>query len=429
CALPISRGTKAAVKQPVIDEASEDAHDGPDAPGPAPAAAPKTRKSRAKAAPQAVEVDPVDESTSGQVESPGLQLHALEDAAREMLAAEEMTNLYGTEPPLTPEEEEELSEEEGRLREFFALTDDGYKVDEALAMEMAKINEERVPDEAGEAFISLDPDKRTRPRAILDEMAAEVGPTDEEIEAFLAEEAEAQRFKIERLDRDNLAREMLEEHGPVGHEHFGPRLGTAEFVGQYEDGSPEWHEARSKGIGGSDAASILGIGFTSAFVLWQQKKGHFGPDKVDDRMEEIFLWGHLHEDALRKRFLMNHPEWEFYEGGSWRKADAPWMLANTDGILVHKETGELAIWEAKSSEQGSGWENDRCPSKYVVQPRHYMHVFGFRRAFLVVKIGNSDYREFEVPADITQPVTKIFGGTQRESSFIVDYGDGQYLEQ
>jgi putative phage-type endonuclease len=216
---------------------------------------------------------------------------------------------------------------------------------------------------------------------------------------------------------------------PGGHEAFGPTLGTAEFVGQYEDGSPEWHEARTRGIGGSDAASILGIGFTSAYVLWHQKKGIWGPDIPGERMEEIFWWGHEHEPAIANRFLRGHPEYMAHEGGSWRKADAPWMLANPDRLLVDKASGEMSILEIKSSEQGTGWENDRCPAKYVVQLRHYMWVFGLKYGYLCVKIGNSEYLEFRVPADVTQKIVKTAGGRVGPSEFVIEYGDGQYLEQ
>lgn len=215
------------------------------------------------------------------------------------------------------------------------------------------------------------------------------------------------------------------------HPIFGNRLGPAEFVGEYEDGSPEWHAARTKGIGGSDAACILNIGFNSAHKLWLIKKGYLSPDRLEDneRLAEILEWGHLQEPALAEKFTRRNPRWKVIEGGSWRKADAPWMLANPDGILLDEETGEVAILEMKTSESGTGYEEGRIPSKYVVQIRHYMWVFGVSYGYLVVKVGNSDYREYYVPADVTKDIIRVFSRDNRKPVHTTcHYGDGATLE-
>jgi putative phage-type endonuclease len=245
-------------------------------------------------------------------------------------------------------------------------------------------------------------------------------PTDEEIEALLA--GAEQTPEILELRAEAAAAEA--EAHPI----LGPEYGNAEFVEYAEDGSERWHELRSRGIGGSDTASVLGIGFKSAYTLWMEKKGFWEPLPPDEGLQKIFYWGHKQETAIAEAFIDGHPEWEAHEGGSWRKKDAPWMLANPDRLLINMETGEVSILEIKTSETGTGWDNDKCPSKYVVQLRHYLWVFGLTYGYLVVKIGNSDYREFRVPADVNEPITKISGGTMKPSSFKIQYGDGLTIQ-
>ena len=41
--------------------------------------------------------------------------------------------------------------------------------------------------------------------------------------------------------------------------NIGDRLGDAIFLGEYEANTPEWHELRATGIGGSDIAAIVGV--------------------------------------------------------------------------------------------------------------------------------------------------------------------------
>lgn len=219
----------------------------------------------------------------------------------------------------------------------------------------------------------------------------------------------------------------------TGQEHpvFGKRLGDAEFVGKYVDGTPEWHAARAAGIGSSDAACVFDVGFTSAHLLWLEKKGYVEPEDLETnpRMAEILLTGHLREPEIGERFRRRHPQWSVHEGGSWRKAAAPWMLSNPDRLLLNEETGEISILECKTSETGTGYEDGRCPTKYVVQVRHQMHVMGLQYAYLAVMIGNSDYREYYIPADVTKPIVRLFARDNRqEIETICHYGDGLTME-
>lgn len=181
-------------------------------------------------------------------------------------------------------------------------------------------------------------------------------------------------------------------------------LGDAELVGNYEDGSPEWHAARGPGIGGSDIACVLGIGFTSKYMLWMQKTGVVDP-VIDPETLEMFEWGHLLEPVIAAKFQKNHPELEVItSAGSWRSKKYSFQLANPDGLLVDKNTGEMTVLEIKTSMNGAGWGpkgsgEAGVPRKYLAQVRWYLNTFGLRKAKIVVLIGLGQYREYEVYAD------------------------------
>lgn len=206
-------------------------------------------------------------------------------------------------------------------------------------------------------------------------------PSDQEIEAFFASES------VGDAGEDDPDRIMPST------------LGDAVLVGHFEDGSPEWHEARFKGIGGSEIASILGINnFKSRYVLWMEKAGII-PRNEDHN--PLFEWGHRLEPVLIEKFAENHPEYEVLPGGSWRNKDRPHQLANPDGRLINKETGEFEILEVKTSMTGMGWglgPND-IPAKYVAQVRWYLDTFGWTSAHIIVLIGLGDYREYRIYAD------------------------------
>jgi putative phage-type endonuclease len=199
------------------------------------------------------------------------------------------------------------------------------------------------------------------------------------------------------------------------------RLGTAVLVGRFVDGSPEWHQARAKVIGGSEVGSIMQVNsFESRYVCWYRKAG-FLERRDDEEPNPLFEWGHRLEEPVAAKFADNHPEFAVELSGSWVHQDRPWHGANPDRILAPVYTmddgeellGEPeAILEIKTSMAGYGWENDLCPVKYVAQLRWYMEAFGFDYGYLAVLISLGDYREFLVPRDPSKPVVSMQTGNE-----------------
>ena len=155
---------------------------------------------------------------------------------------------------------------------------------------------------------------------------------------------------------------------------------------QIEHNSPEWLAFRRTGIGGSDAAAILGKShFKTNVKVWEEKTGLIEPDDISDK--EQVKYGKGVEDLLLQMFALDNPEYEVTSNKKivYRRG---FMFASLDGELVEKATGELGIYEGKTAEIHKKIElekwNKRVPDYYYVQILHYLIVTG--RSFVVLKV-------------------------------------------
>ena len=155
---------------------------------------------------------------------------------------------------------------------------------------------------------------------------------------------------------------------------------------QIEHNSPEWLAFRRTGIGGSDAAAIIGKShFKSNVDVWEEKKGLREPDDISDK--EQVKYGKAVEDLLLQMFALDNPEYEVTSNKKivYRRG---FMFASLDGELVERATGELGIYEGKTAEIHKKIElekwNKRVPDYYYVQILHYLIVTG--RSFVVLKV-------------------------------------------
>lgn len=187
---------------------------------------------------------------------------------------------------------------------------------------------------------------------------------------------------------------------------------TVEYVGDLIDGSEEWLEFRKGGIGASEIAAAMGIqgAFKSAYQLWAERSGLVEVPPPDARSLERFYWGHASEDMVATRFAEGHPEFIVENTGTWRHKQRRWQIVNPDRLLFNKERGKFSLLEIKTSESGYGWDGGKAPQYYVVQVRDQLSALGLDEGWLVVKIGNSEYREYRVPLDASKPVQNMMTG-------------------
>jgi len=156
----------------------------------------------------------------------------------------------------------------------------------------------------------------------------------------------------------------------------------------------EWLELRRQGLGGSDAAAIVGLDrYRSAFDVYADKLG-LRPEIPDN---EAMRQGRDLEDYVAERFceatgkkvrrrnaILQHPEYEF-------------MTANIDRWVV----GENAGMEAKTTSvlNRHKFSQGEFPPNYYVQCMHYMAVTGADRWYLAVLVLNKSFHVFTIERD------------------------------
>jgi putative phage-type endonuclease len=164
----------------------------------------------------------------------------------------------------------------------------------------------------------------------------------------------------------------------------------------------EWLGWRRQGIGGSDAAAIVGLSpYSGPMRVWLEKRGLIeGADE-----SEAMLWGSLLEGSIADEFerrtglrvvarqaLRMHPE-------------HPWMRCTLDGLVAEHEHDPadlaLGIFESKSAGDGFAW-GDEPPPHALLQVQHSLAVTGLERAWVAVLHGGRggmQLRTYELEAD------------------------------
>ncbi len=151
-----------------------------------------------------------------------------------------------------------------------------------------------------------------------------------------------------------------------------------------------WLAARRTGIGGSDAAAVMGLSkYKTPYQVWADKVGMLPAIEETAPMR----WGNYLEPAIRQAYC-DETGREVLQGEMTRK---DFQIANLDGWT---QCGRVV--EIKTARSSDGWGEagtDQVPMDYLMQVQHYMMVTGYAVADIAVLIGGSDFRLYEVPAD------------------------------
>ena len=156
----------------------------------------------------------------------------------------------------------------------------------------------------------------------------------------------------------------------------------------------QWLRERMQGIGGSDAAAVLGLSkWKTPYALYLEKRGE-APASDDS---EPMRWGRLLEPVVRQEYAERSGEVVRLPTEMLRHARYPWMLATVDGIT---DTGRLVeLKTARSAEDWGEPGTDEIPQAYLIQVQHYLEVTELEVADVAVLIGGQDFRQYEVEAD------------------------------
>jgi putative phage-type endonuclease len=163
---------------------------------------------------------------------------------------------------------------------------------------------------------------------------------------------------------------------------------------------------RTKSIGGSDVAAILGLSpWRTPLDVWREKALGQLDDKSSDAMEA----GLRFEDPILMRFLDDHVETSQRQAAITRKA--PVVVghrhASPDALLVQQ--GWQSLVEVKTTSSGEGWGLDgssEIPAHYLPQVMHYLDVLELDDAYVPVLVWPSDMRRIAglTPAETIRAV-------------------------
>lgn len=155
----------------------------------------------------------------------------------------------------------------------------------------------------------------------------------------------------------------------------------------------DWLAQRRTGIGGSDAAAVLGLSkWRTPLSVWLDKTGQSdGSDETP-----AMRWGTLLEPVIRQEYAERTGR-TVTVPGLIRHARHDHMIANVDGV-----SGDGRIVEIKTTRTADGWGepgSDEVPEDYLIQVQHYMAVLALPVADIAVLVGGSDFRIYTVAAD------------------------------
>ncbi|MBR4941845.1 MAG: YqaJ viral recombinase family protein, partial [Clostridia bacterium] len=155
----------------------------------------------------------------------------------------------------------------------------------------------------------------------------------------------------------------------------------------------DWHRARSQGIGGSEAAAIIGRSpWCSNVELWKRKTGRAEAPDISDNA--AVKYGHDAEPLIRELFALDYGDKYLVEyGGAFdmvRHPEHPFIFATLDGRLTERATGCRGVLEIKTtsivrSMQREKWWRDGqpcIPDNYYCQLLWQMIAGGFDFAVL-----------------------------------------------
>lgn len=163
----------------------------------------------------------------------------------------------------------------------------------------------------------------------------------------------------------------------------------------------QWLEARKCGIGGSDAASVLGLNpYKSSVSVYIEKVDYIhgvsmsdkniNGCKIDNSNEEAnyrMELGNKLEDFVANEFSLKTGLKVRNVNGILKNDKYPFAIANIDRAVV----GEKAFLECKvtNSFNKKEWEKT-IPIHYQIQMNHYMAVSGATHCYVAVLIGNEE---------------------------------------
>lgn len=163
----------------------------------------------------------------------------------------------------------------------------------------------------------------------------------------------------------------------------------------------EWLEERKQGIGGSDAAAVLGLSqYQSLVNVWEYKTGKREQEDISNK--PVVFKGIQAEPLMIAMFALDYPEFKIESQPFdiiWSDK-TPFLYATLDARLIELETGKRGVYEGKRAEvrnkaafeKWGSWDaqsrefSKQIPYIYYVQCLHQLYVTGWDFVILRARI-------------------------------------------
>jgi putative phage-type endonuclease len=150
-----------------------------------------------------------------------------------------------------------------------------------------------------------------------------------------------------------------------------------------EQGSQNWLDYRKTRIGASDAASIMGVGFSTPLELWKEKLG-LVTKEVTSRMQR----GTDLEPMAREAFIKEQEV--FVAPAVIESKEHTWMFASVDGLSYDGKT--LVEIKCPNQKDHALALEGKIPEKYFPQLQHQMLVLNLEMMYYFSFDGNQGAR-------------------------------------
>ena len=153
----------------------------------------------------------------------------------------------------------------------------------------------------------------------------------------------------------------------------------------------EWLNWRRKGVGGSDAAAVLGVSpYKTARDIYHEKIGSI-PDTEEKGNWVALEVGKRLEDLVSEIFARKTGFRVWKEPVMYQHPLYPYMIADFD-YFFEMPDGAIGILECKTGNLygKEKWENGAVPYHYELQCRHYMAVYNVDVVYIACLFSNSE---------------------------------------
>jgi putative phage-type endonuclease len=196
---------------------------------------------------------------------------------------------------------------------------------------------------------------------------------------------------------------------------------TARLVLPASADRADWLAARRRGIGSSDVADALEVGYRTPSHVYYDKRGELAGD---DDAGEPALWGTLHEETVAREWARRNRS-VVRRVGLVAHDEQPWMMCTLDRLVTEcplspglRESCALEV-KTRNAFTASRWRRS-VPDDVLAQTLWQINVTGYDHIHVAVLIGGSDYRQTvvrrkgneQVIADIVAVTSRLWQRVQ-----------------